>query len=96
MLGWRYKEDDDCESCPSNGTKQFDELCHEAMHIISPNDIDECLLRSDLCPNGVCVNTNSGYKCVCKQGYEQNSEGLCVDKDECREGLCRDGTCINR
>ena len=94
--GWRYKAEGACEACPAQGTQQYNILCNQqAMQIIAPNEIDECALRSDLCPNGKCVNNDSGYECICGEGFKQNSEGLCVDRDECQEGLCKGGNCVN-
>lgn len=38
-------------------------------------DINECLLDTDLCPNGRCENLHGTYKCICNPGYEVDSTG---------------------
>lgn len=94
--GWKFNPGDLCEPCPSRGTSEFNILCKEALSILSPSDIDECSLRQDLCDNGVCINTDSGYSCECKEGYEITASGQCKDKNECLTGMCSGGTCRNR
>ena len=60
--GWKFNVKDLCEPCPSQGTSEFNILCDRALEILAPTNIDECSLRSDLCENGLCVNTDAG-KC---------------------------------
>uniref|UniRef100_A0AC35U7X4 Sushi, von Willebrand factor type A, EGF and pentraxin domain-containing protein 1 n=1 Tax=Rhabditophanes sp. KR3021 TaxID=114890 RepID=A0AC35U7X4_9BILA len=35
-------------------------------------DVDECAIHSNICDSetSICKNTNGGYECVCKSGYE--------------------------
>ncbi|OXB70821.1 UNVERIFIED_CONTAM: hypothetical protein H355_002145 [Colinus virginianus] len=52
-------------------------------------DIDECE-RPDACSeHATCVNFGGGYSCNCDGGYrlQEGSKRVCVDIDECREGL---------
>lgn len=44
-------------------------------------DIDECMLDSELCVGGKCVNTDGSYRCECPPGLTMDDSGhLCVDK----------------
>jgi len=54
-------------------------------------DVDECA-RGDavVCgPHAVCSNKIGDFSCACLPGYRMNSDGVCVDIDECAEGLAR-------
>lgn len=33
-------------------------------------DVNECLLDTDLCQDGICVNTEGSFTCKCNPGYE--------------------------
>lgn len=65
-------------------------------------DINECAKSSDPCSgtdnksNAKCVNTEGSYKCVkeCESGFEVDSNGDCVDVNECVLGNfdCKNGT----
>ncbi|XP_072017764.1 uncharacterized protein [Amphiura filiformis] len=47
------------------------------------NDIDECLLGTDIChTNAVCTNTDGSFTCTCNDGYNGNGV-TCADIDEC-------------
>ena len=55
-------------------------------------DVDECNLSDEelegrqFCSEmQQCVNTEGGFKCVCKVGYSENEETNCVDIDECQD-----------
>ena len=90
--GWA-PTDASCSPCPSPGTEEHRLLCRAAPVTIAR--IDECSLRSDLCPNGVCVDTPEGYRCQCRQGFQVTAEGECRDTDECLHGMCQGGHCTN-
>ncbi|XP_071793986.1 alpha-2-macroglobulin-like isoform X2 [Asterias amurensis] len=51
-----------------------------------------CMILPSVCGDGVCVDVENGdalYQCVCFDGFVFSEEiGLCVDIDECSEGLC--------
>ena len=47
-------------------------------------DVDECEIMSNSCPNGnKCVNIPGGFNCLCPAGFEELNTGLCKDIDEC-------------
>lgn len=50
-------------------------------------DLNECETGEHRCTElgQVCVNTNSGYECICTEGFRMTNEGHCTDIDECRE-----------
>ena len=91
--GWATQREDLCSACPSRGTAEHRLLCQQAP--VSIARIDECSLRSDLCPNGHCVDTTEGYSCDCRPGFEATADEQCRDTNECLHGLCRGGTCRN-
>lgn len=45
-------------------------------------DIDECQARSNMCSNGVCVNTPGSFECTCGAGFQvDRSRGrVCMGK----------------
>ena len=92
--GWATGEASHCSKCPSPRTEEYRLLCQEAP--ISITRIDECSLRSDLCPNGNCVDTAEGYRCDCQEGFEMTADEQCRDINECLQGMCRGGECQNR
>uniref|UniRef100_A0A8V5GG15 Uncharacterized protein n=1 Tax=Melopsittacus undulatus TaxID=13146 RepID=A0A8V5GG15_MELUD len=55
------------------------------------------LFGPEICKDGKCVNTQPGYECYCKQGFDYDSGVLqCLDVDECLdESNCVDGACEN-
>ncbi len=62
------------------------------------DDVNECANGSDNCSeNAICVNTDGGFTCNCKAGYE--GDGItCIDIDECANGTnnCSvNATCVN-
>ena len=94
--GWTFKESDLCSPCPSPNTNEYRLLCEVAgIPTQITRDIDECSLQSDLCPNGVCIDTVEGYRCQCQPGYEETADGGCRDKNECLQGVCQGGRCRN-
>jgi len=43
-------------------------------------DTDECLIRN-ICLNGMCINEDGSFKCICKPGYLLDGTGrFCVGK----------------
>lgn len=64
-------------------------------------DVDECK-NKHFCGQGArCVNTDGGFECLCKPGYEKINEdpkSKCRDRNECENGIypCGPNTvCIN-
>ncbi|XP_078097998.1 latent-transforming growth factor beta-binding protein 4-like isoform X5 [Mustelus asterias] len=93
--------------CPVSGSDDYQSLCPQGQGFLSIpqssfgrnyKDADECLLfGSEVCKNGVCVNTVPGYSCYCPAGYYYHSIRLeCIDNDECEdETACDNGVCVN-
>ncbi|XP_052830075.1 mucin-like protein [Octopus bimaculoides] len=61
-------------------------------------DINECA-GNHTCydfENMKCINTQGSYHCICQNGYIDDSEGHCIDINECKTGVhfcsqkCRD------
>ena len=49
-------------------------------------DVDECAEDASVCGEGRCLNTEGGYQCQCKDGYQLTVDGRqCVDN---RRGVC--------
>ena len=48
-------------------------------------DFDECKHASlNSCPeNSDCVNTDGSYTCACKDGFEEDIDGFCLNINEC-------------
>eukprot|EP00061_Rhincodon_typus_P015135 g42649.t1 len=59
-------------------------------------DHDECA-TTNMCLNGMCINEDGSFKCICKNGFVLAPNGrYCVDIDECQTpGICMNGRCIN-
>ncbi|XP_046357676.2 uncharacterized protein LOC124135985 [Haliotis rufescens] len=77
-----------CSSCPIGYySEPGDVKCQ---------DVNECL-AGDGCPgNSVCYNTKGSFTCACLSGYRKNSQGKCVDIDECTEHRYNcSQTCVN-
>ncbi|KAF7284743.1 hypothetical protein GWI33_021612 [Rhynchophorus ferrugineus] len=73
-----------CEACPSRFSLEYQELCLESGYLITGEDINECETISDLCKNGMCINTMGSYRCICNKGYKTDLSGLyCIDINEC-------------
>ncbi|XP_038641732.1 latent-transforming growth factor beta-binding protein 1-like [Scyliorhinus canicula] len=93
--------------CPVPGSDEYQSLCPQGQGFLSIpqssfgrnyKDADECsLFGSELCRNGVCVNTVPGYACYCPTGYYYHSIRLeCIDNNECEdEAACDNGDCVN-
>ncbi|XP_073729872.1 fibrillin-2 [Misgurnus anguillicaudatus] len=50
-----------------------------------------------MCLNGMCINEDGSFKCLCKPGFTLNPSGqYCTDMDECQTpGVCINGRCVN-
>uniref|UniRef100_A0A8C8RUV9 Fibrillin-2 n=1 Tax=Pelusios castaneus TaxID=367368 RepID=A0A8C8RUV9_9SAUR len=57
--------------------------------------IDICKHHPNLCLNGRCIPTISSYRCECNMGYKQDTNGDCIDIDECISNPCTNGDCVN-
>ncbi|KAL7879279.1 hypothetical protein AOLI_G00102530 [Acnodon oligacanthus] len=92
---------DPCEICPSRTDDAFSALCYKIGQPYgpedTPEDIDECKERPDICINGQCINTDGSFRCECPIGYSLDSSQInCTDTDECSLGSpCGNGTCKN-
>uniref|UniRef100_A0AAR2LSK7 Fibrillin 1 n=1 Tax=Pygocentrus nattereri TaxID=42514 RepID=A0AAR2LSK7_PYGNA len=92
---------DPCEICPSKTEEAFNALCYKTGQPYgpedTPEDIDECKERPDICINGQCINTDGSFRCECPIGYSLDSSQInCTDTDECSLGSpCGNGTCKN-
>ncbi|XP_072038061.1 fibrillin-2-like isoform X2 [Amphiura filiformis] len=88
-----------CLSCPQQGTQQWQRLCgtHPGRDMDN-NNINECILFSNLCINGVCEDLEGNYHCKCNPGFEMDNNGKgCRDTNECAINrlLCNGGQCRN-
>ncbi|XP_063201848.1 fibrillin-1 isoform X1 [Chroicocephalus ridibundus] len=94
-----YAFGEPCQPCPAQNSAEYQALCSSGTGMTAGgNDINECLLDTDLCPNGRCENLHGTYKCICDPGYEVDSTGKnCIDIDECALNmlLCDNGQCRN-
>ncbi|XP_041465044.1 fibrillin-2-like [Lytechinus variegatus] len=88
-----------CESCPPQGTLQFEQLCRHGIGFTSQRiNINECTLFNNLCDNGVCEDLTGNYKCRCNSGFQPQADGKeCIDENECSYNrlLCHNGACRN-
>ncbi|XP_035232376.1 latent-transforming growth factor beta-binding protein 2-like [Stegodyphus dumicola] len=70
--------------CPTGYMQDKDGLCSKLPHCEDEN----------LCPNStVCVNTNEGYKCVCKEGFRPLRKNA-DPKDFGCEDICGQNKCL--
>ncbi|XP_078313226.1 fibrillin-1-like [Crassostrea virginica] len=87
-----------CNRCPTQGTREFQELCPEGIgKTPDGKDINECLKFPGICGNGYCINTQGSYRCRCNRGYKTDiTSTKCIDVDECREGTSScEFDCVN-
>ncbi|XP_044135564.1 fibrillin-1 [Bufo gargarizans] len=88
-----------CRPCPAKTSDEYQALCSSGPGMTSVgNDINECALDPDICPNGICENLRGTYKCICNSGYDVDNTGKnCIDIDECALNrlLCDNGQCRN-
>jgi hypothetical protein len=70
----------------------YNRLCSQLQSV---TEVNECVLRPDICGNGKCIDTKEGYECECHPGFTRKSGGKCEDVDECQLGYCQGGVCRN-
>lgn len=82
---------EDCMRCPQHGEDEHRLLCAVippggkitiASNVTGlPKEdyaINECTLRPDICGKGhTCIDTLTGYECVCKPGFRLSSSKIC-------------------
>ncbi|KAI6645950.1 Mucin-like protein [Oopsacas minuta] len=79
-------QDNECTSLADNLVCSYCEsgtqLSSEGTYCV---DLDECTLQAGICPypSSTCVNAQPLYFCQCNQGYDADSQGVCVDINEC-------------
>ena len=57
-------------------------------------DLDECLFDIHNCgENSFCVNSYGAFECECNPGFEFDSNGTCVDVNECLAPDTNDHKC---
>lgn len=44
------------------------------MYVSYFSDMDECSIRN-MCLNGMCINEDGSFKCICKPGFQLASDG---------------------
>lgn len=44
------------------------------MYLLCFPDMDECSIRN-MCLNGMCINEDGSFKCICKPGFQLASDG---------------------
>ena len=70
-------------SCPLGFTGR---LCNE--------DINECAKNNPCRNGGSCINTEGGYTCQCRHGYE--GRDCLINTDDCASSPCQNGgTCLD-
>uniref|UniRef100_A0A3P9AJ59 Fibrillin 2b n=1 Tax=Esox lucius TaxID=8010 RepID=A0A3P9AJ59_ESOLU len=86
--------------------KRTQTKCWNCLRGMKPNspthllpDHDECA-TTNMCLNGMCINEDGSFKCICKPGFALAPNGrYCTGKpyiDEClTPGICMNGRCIN-
>lgn len=52
------------------------------------SDMDECSIRN-MCLNGMCINEDGSFKCICKPGFQLASDGR-----YCKGLCCKTLSCI--
>ncbi|CAL1273321.1 unnamed protein product [Larinioides sclopetarius] len=102
MVGSAAWGSDTCEPCPDPRGDAFKKLCPDGHGYVIVDgvmeDINECMMDSTLCENGICINMDGNYRCECQEGFKLDPSGTkCIDMDECRErpSICGNGTCTN-
>ncbi|XP_069764648.1 latent-transforming growth factor beta-binding protein 4-like isoform X2 [Narcine bancroftii] len=106
-VGEGWGKDCQIHPCPLYDSDEYRSLCPWGQGFLSiPHpifgrgyiDADECLLfGSEVCKNGVCVNTIPEYSCYCLTGYYYHSTLFeCIDNDECEDKTaCDNADCVN-
>ena len=67
----------------TNGFLLTGEYKNETSTIPACVDVDECATNPCIAPKGQCTNSPGGHSCGCDAGYYEDSEGNCLDYDEC-------------
>ncbi|XP_059151338.1 fibrillin-1-like isoform X1 [Physella acuta] len=81
-----------CQPCPTVGTDAHSRLCDATNEF----KYDYCRNLDNLCENGKCISLEDTFRCECNPGFKNDSQGHCVDIDECSQpGVCRNGQCVN-
>ncbi|KAI8775017.1 fibrillin-1, partial [Biomphalaria glabrata] len=81
-----------CQPCPVASTDAHKKLCDP----LSSTKFDYCKSLDNLCENGRCISLEDSFRCECNPGFRNDSQGNCVDVDECsRPGICSHGRCTN-
>ncbi|XP_077556924.1 fibrillin-1-like isoform X1 [Haemaphysalis longicornis] len=88
-----------CTPCPPPGSLEHSRLCPNGTGAgLDGEDINECSVYPNICPNGACENLKGSYRCICNPGYKVDSTGkVCEDINECKVNLllCENGLCRN-
>ena len=97
-----------CESCPTEGTKEFQELCPGGPETINPDPdqpnlitpINQCVQFPEICGDyGQCEKgEGTDFECKCLPGFNVDDNGFpCTDVNECEvvTDLCGAGECVN-
>ncbi|KFM57240.1 Fibrillin-1, partial [Stegodyphus mimosarum] len=87
-----------CIPCPALGSQEFHQLCPKGPGSGQDDDINECIVFPNICPNGACENLKGSYRCICNSGYQIDGTGkICSDINECAVNLllCDNGQCRN-
>ena len=58
-------------------------LVIKKIHLLYFSDMDECSIRN-MCLNGMCINEDGSFKCICKPGFQLASDGRYC------KGLCHE------
>eukprot|EP00057_Strongylocentrotus_purpuratus_P008873 XP_011663347.1 PREDICTED: fibrillin-1 isoform X8 [Strongylocentrotus purpuratus] len=53
---------------------------------IVEQDVNECLVFTDACRNGNCMNTYGSFYCTCNEGFLGTGTDSCEDINECLQG----------
>ncbi|XP_067140465.1 fibrillin-2-like [Centruroides vittatus] len=88
-----------CIPCPAPSSVEYSQLCPGGPGIgHEGEDINECIVLPNICPNGACENLKDSYRCICNPGYQVDGTGkICTDINECAINLllCDNGQCRN-
>lgn len=88
-----------CIPCPVPSSVEYSNLCPNGPGVDHDReDINECIVFPNICPNGACENLKDSYRCICNSGYQVDSTGkVCTDINECAINLllCDKGMCRN-
>ena len=80
-----FKSDKNSDFFRGQGLKSWLKLFAKFDPVYGPNPHGAC---------NVCVCVQGGYECECEEGFYE-TEGVCLDMDECERSPCSPGTCTN-